>query len=1543
MAGYSDIPQDEPPALYSHNSWGTIDGPSLRSSISRKPVGSGTVRNQGRRSDPQSYAALPRETARPIHPIDQYDRPSAFNETFSSSSPLQSRDAPPSPLDEQATGFPPHAASPTSFTDSYNDPTVVESTRSSDTPYDYSTSTCVLPPTANKRPQRSSPRTSHGSEYQQVAPSPAYTQSLAYQQTPTYQPTEAYQHSQSQSQAYRQSQAYQHNQASTYQLPHPQNPRTVNNNVDQIHYAEPSPPHLRFLGDDKPTFQHDAQGKKGVQEFREIPIDPSEPLPISSLPNWRPRFVRSASTFTTLFIAVVLIFYALLYWRSKYHTYVVKSSPKWDWAFRFGPAFLATIVAEIIGRLAGDLKIILPFMALSSRTGAAIRKQSLAQLTEPTRWRMNFKVVWQKMTAPVRGRFQEPIGFLALYCSVLLIPVQSGLFTTGSGRVTKSRAAEFRAVSIDKLVTVAQGTRLPSIAMDAIYHGQNMSEYKWVYGDLDSPNTGDAGWAGIMPYAPDDSEDITRPATAAESEYWNATTSAIWSSPNCTQVNNISVTASKVHVSGSSRSATDLEMLVQDAEGCVYQGLWTSVSSDQAPSFSNPFLPDGSFALWLTFSNSSANNNSRVLNDCPNVLYKQLIVTGPLAAESLDDFEADENTTGWGAISCEPASYSIKDVLNYQVYPYSQSAGQTVEIKVAWGVVRRDSDGQTNTLKHPLDVNFFENNRIYNATAPGLSRTFWGEPLNNSVSYWDYAVNDSSVRDCGTVKDPLQDWTKSTACMLLRTVTDIWPFLVATTASATALYIPFDDWQKTKGAISYTSSGWYLSGFGLTYTLFFYALVPLILWRERSLEWNIPCLKRKPRNRTGLEGPTSSIAGLASVFRDRSARRLFEGLDVIEADEAVDQSQRRFANTKLLLRRWLRPGHVQGNTPAFIKPEESLKDLEYDEPSVATPTPNLQKLVYGGTPKLLHPGVLFLVLAATAIIVGVVAKFIITANTNSFQMWDSETPPWIHHWKSGVPADIQKLFFHGAPTLTLVIVRLWWETIEEYYRASQPYYALAAGRPGRLSVCLSYMHDFHFVVSLKALKNHHWKLFYVTIVTTLIKIAVVGASGIFSMEAVASHKDEKLPYEQVWRTSTFAENNTDAFQTNLREFALSRAIYGYKSMPGWHDLSYWFPAVSINAPYTMTLAGLISNLTCEIVTTQAQKVNLTDGLTAWDVTMSEGACSGTTWSSACAVPDSVQLSGAVPGDSSCMAWTYLESAQCSGLGAADNGRWWIFGVEGTLADWSIVNISKAVSLLCTPRFYNDTVELHVSTDLDSGGVLLVAEDAPITSEELPRNYWHSPSDPSTDFVSYVSKLFNNTFGNELQVLSNYQYLDYFSMMTVFNQTRSTLALFDPETMITAASETYAAAFALLAGLDLDGDGSTFLLEPTPHANPPIVIAHKLGTLAVVSMVPLYFGVGILCLYGISIFLVWPGWKRRTRLDVLYPANVMTMIYDSELVEMVANCGEKSGFHSLENEQFALGVVRGKSGKMRVGIDVQRNVVPVEREPSSWVFWRPWGK
>ncbi|KAF2787776.1 hypothetical protein K505DRAFT_396095 [Melanomma pulvis-pyrius CBS 109.77] len=894
-------------------------------------------------------------------------------------------------------------------------------------------------------------------------------------------------------------------------------------------------------------------------------VETLDTQPLGGLPNWSPKWMKRGPRWVLLAVTVILIIYVALYVYGFQNGYIAPSRPGIDEVFRFGPVIAALLVAVMVDRIAEDVASVFPYIALASKSNSHLRKQYAARLTEPSPKEVFKSFLPSKILLP--REFRKWFKIATLWCALILVPGQSALFNIAA-RIVKTDSAAFRVLGIPELLNSVFQSEFPKSAIDAVYNGQKVSDFKWITFP-DYENRTDPRWRTLMPFRPNQDSD----AHSARVPKWKSTTSLLYSNLVCTQVNDLAISASSVSVTGGVRSAIDVTLTVKDRGGCSRSWNWDTLSSSEAAGPRNPLLPDGTFAF--------------VFAGCETATY--MFISGPLASTSQQNFNVNEDKKlDWGAISCRSKYWAYMDSISYTVtsiglqdkpiYDFESNA-KLVDITIpSW-----DHRKVAHSLITPMESMILNSSLLYEVSSPFERMTFWGEEQENRVQNF---LNPSKQSvDCSALES--SSWNNEQVCKMYIVASDIWSFLVVVTAASTALYVPVERWNTTTGYVISTKDGWYLPDFGMLYTVLLYAAVIFFLMMERSLKFGIG--KRGRGRTTGLHGSASSIAGLAAVFQDASTRQIFDGVDGLKGDKALKRLRESVDTTTLRLRRG---GPATGGW-AVAKPDQQV---QYD-PIIQN---NSQLL------------------------------FMIVPNKRTYHFWAQDANPDTRHFDTtNIRYQIQRLLWAGLPTLAFSLFGIWWGDVDKYLRSTQPYSALAHGDIGQKTVLLDYMHDWHIEISVKAFQNRHWKLFYVTIFTFAMKIATLLAAGIFVIGLGPANKDETLRYLQTWR-----QGNED------------------------------------------------------------------DG--GWNAKTKDGQCSGATWTPVCDLSQvESQISAGdnsdIP-DGQCMAWRFMDGAECSGLGPTDTGRWWIFGLSGSIdgTDRTLMSNSTPISLLCTPTFYLDTVDVGVS-------------------------------------------------------------------------------------------------------------------------------------------------------------------------------------------------------------------------------------------------------
>jgi hypothetical protein len=664
----------------------------------------------------------------------------------------------------------------------------------------------------------------------------------------------------------------------------------------------------------------------------------TSPLPLKGLPDWRPSSL-SWAPHVAIMIILSLVAYIVLYVYSKNWGVIASSETRWDWIFRFGPAFLAVTIREVLLRIATDLQSVLPYIALSSSPTDPLRWRPLARLTEP-RWSDSLQF---------DHLFQASV-FLVRYCTFVFVPLQSSLLSFGYRRYRTS-TSPFRVVQPYDLISSLSQSRVPALALNSIWHGQPVADIKWLTvmpqeSVVKKYMAMQPDYAGVMPFRTAKERSSSK---ASEGEEWTLTTSAIYGYLNCSQINNIALTVDSIWLGASGLEIDRLSLSLTDKEGCTLNHTWTNISSKSPLDTHNPVTPDGKFALWQTLDGYGTLDNAG--SNC--LPHKHFIASGPMTVPYTRSDDNETNTghvepgSGWAALSCVPAYHIVENNITYTIDPESSTAGEHTDVQFGDGTRLALDDDR---LNEPLKRNFLANSLVYNLSSPVFRRTFWNARLPNAFStlqdtYSEW-YDDFDVEGCQSVSTEFNVWNNSDACQMYANVATLWPLLVAGTVSLSALYLPLDGQATRMGTLKTLRKGWYLTGWELTYTFLLHAFLLVLVMSERTLHKDklVPRFVRslfknrlRSRYKTGLYGTASSIAGRAYVFQDESLRPLFDRLDTMKPSQAVMESRKRFGlgNNKLLLRLWqIEPAGAMedaSKTDAIIRPSKALKEFEEPE------------------------------------------------------------------------------------------------------------------------------------------------------------------------------------------------------------------------------------------------------------------------------------------------------------------------------------------------------------------------------------------------------------------------------------------------------------------------------------------------------------------------------------------------------------------------------------------------------------------------------------
>jgi hypothetical protein len=196
-----------------------------------------------------------------------------------------------------------------------------------------------------------------------------------------------------------------------------------------------------------------------------------------SLSNWRPSWVIKGGNWILLTILTYLILYVVLYEYGRKKGYIATSNSGTNILFRFGPVFLALIVSIMVERLADGMALLQPYIALTRKSNHHLRNQYGARLTEPSRneiirsWRPTWFILPKKL--------RKWTKLATLWCTLVLVPLQTGLLTKLPIDGTL-QSTDFKVLGLSELFNSAFRSGFPKNAIEAVYKGQKVSDFKWV-------------------------------------------------------------------------------------------------------------------------------------------------------------------------------------------------------------------------------------------------------------------------------------------------------------------------------------------------------------------------------------------------------------------------------------------------------------------------------------------------------------------------------------------------------------------------------------------------------------------------------------------------------------------------------------------------------------------------------------------------------------------------------------------------------------------------------------------------------------------------------------------------------------------------------------------------------------------------------------------------------------------------------------------------------------------------------------------------------
>jgi len=1270
--------------------------------------------------------------------------------------------------------------------------------------------------------------------------------------------------------------------------------------------------------------------------------------------DWRPQSLRSVYAFIIAMIGMITLYF-VLYEISNKKQYITQASGTVNWLFRFGPQFLAVVMVEWTWRMCTDLLSILPYMALSASRSDILRKCPEAAL-----WRLK-----KRKECFRNNNLDFPLWLSTLAGSLLLVPFQSTLFSRGTGSVIQD-GIPFLMVTPQIVNNEFNSTWVPSIVVNALWNGvYEGNSYNGVVGAVlwDNFPSGTGLYESpaasqffddvvVLPFHPKDQS--LRRSSYDGSATWRLQAAAVVSWMECTQVNDFNVTLTNP---SADLSTWDVTVQSIDSEGCAFRKNLSQVPLSGDSNFTTTLSGTPTFALWQLLENSD--DWSSAASECSP--YKHVILSGPMPTQIATNSGSSYvslDVSNWGAISCQAMYGYTQDHTIWTSQPPQQVTHDQLipEQMIPFGMDESSFD-------IGMKQNFIDTRMIYNLSNPSNGQTFWGAFLANS---WVPSPDASQVPvlGCSDLSTSTNLWDNQLACQMYASTAMLWNQLFVFAATVTGLALPESAWRTTTGDISMQRDNWYLDTFSFGVCVFLHLVVLVLVVLEKTLI-RVPLLGfRRERYRTGLRMSPASLAGKAFLFHDHYVRRLFTGLDALKADVAASEMRKRMNTVKLELKNWRSESSRNGEPVqlAEIKIAEVKRDDKWeavtngnvDLPSYGPlPSDTMQRQVlrYDSPPWFLHWWLLTFIFCVIMVLIIVVFTIILPGSqTDGIGLWSLSVFASIG-WLDIIAQWAQHASFSILPVLLMTSLRFWWSKLDTFFRTTQPFVGLMTEGRGKDTICLSYTQEPDIAVTTKAVSRGHWKLAYVTFVSLLVKIAIILAGGIFVLQETSLSEGNQYHLLQEWRDNNFTQADTFFDDSSMRAQALQLALNGFPQLNGWQWGFYTFPPVEVgpNSHLSLRIQGMTTKLTCGIA---KASFTSTSDIGYWNAEVAEGECIGAQVHGDCSVnQNALNLDEQGYGSIGCTHWTYLSPHTCSNSSTGGVGRWWLLSVNNddtsarTTANTSgaAFKITSSTSIICTPATYRGTTQVEVSSD--SGDNIWIDSLKLQSSERVSPGEIRSDEDSSLDLQAYFAQHLNSSVlvQDALQITTSYS-VDYLSFMAAANMSNTVQSLQNPSELAIAASNVYSLLFSLFAAYNTSADGSTSLLKSIDPNSPdsPTVLGVGFETRAIASRLPLLAATGIIAVYCISIPFLHPGNKRRLPVDLSYIANNISLVYDSYLIDLVRNSGEKDEeFRSLHNRMFSLGVYKGQSGEMRMGVEVviegADRVVTVDPEPPKGIW------
>jgi hypothetical protein len=106
--------------------------------------------------------------------------------------------------------------------------------------------------------------------------------------------------------------------------------------------------------------------------------------------------------------------------------------------------------------------------------------------------------------------------------------------------------------------------------------------------------------------------------------------------------------------------------------------------------------------------------------------------------------------------------------------------------------------------------------------------------------------------------------------------------------------------------------------------------------------------------------------------------------------------------------------------------------------------------------------------------------------------------------------------YRFLPVLLMYAFSHIWRSADWYYRATQPYAGMSEAAPATQNLLLDYPSNLPVLVTIKAVKNHHWRVAFYSALSLASSAPPIVAAGIFTVTSIGTHLIVSIQEVRFW-------------------------------------------------------------------------------------------------------------------------------------------------------------------------------------------------------------------------------------------------------------------------------------------------------------------------------------------------------------------------------------------------------------------------------------------